>query len=188
MFQHLLDTRAHLPKGRRRRVAARTIERDRRLLHIGTNMVTFQEVNNQLPIALHILGFLTSSDGEPLTSEVMADTYGTSPVVLRRVLAKLQRAGLVETRRGANGGSVLARDPQAIDLRQAYEAVAIDPQILSRHPECEGRVEGALAEFMNAVMGDAEAALLAELEAVTIAEMNVQVRATLGLPALNPRR
>lgn len=145
-------------------------------------------MNSQLPIALHILGFLTSRDGEPLTSEVMAETYGTSPVVLRRVLAKLQRAGLVETKRGASGGSVLARDPQTINLRQAYEAVAIDPKILSRHPECEGRIEGAMATFMNAVMGDAEAALLAELEAVTVAEMNVQIRTSLGLAPLKPRR
>lgn len=144
-------------------------------------------MNNQLPIALHILGFLTSRDGEPLTSELMADTYGTSPVVLRRVLAKLQRAGLVDTKRGASGGSVLARDPKTINLRHAYEAVANDPEILSRHPEREGRVEGALADFMNTVMGDAEAALLAELEAVSIAEMNVHVRTALGLPALKPR-
>lgn len=149
-------------------------------------MVTFAVVNSQLPIALHILGFLTSRNGEPLTSEVMAATYGTSPVVLRRVLAKLQRAGLVETRRGANGGSVLARDPQKINLRQAYEAVTAEPQILSRHPECEGRVAVAMAGFMNSVMGDAEEALLAELEAVTIAEMDVQIRTSLGLSVKQP--
>lgn len=149
-------------------------------------MVTFADVNSQLPIALHILGFLTSRNGEPLTSDVMAATYGTSPVVLRRVLAKLQRAGLVETRRGANGGSVLARDPRTINLRQAYEAVAAEPQILSRHPECEGRVAVAMASFVNSVMGDAEAALLAELEAVTIAEMDVQIRTSLGLSVKQP--
>jgi Rrf2 family protein len=137
-------------------------------------------VNSQLPIALHILGFLTARGGEPLTSDVMADTYGTSPVVLRRVLAKLQRAGLVDTKRGANGGSVLARDPKSITLRQAYEAVSIDPQLLCRHPDGEGRVARAMAQFMNNAMGDAERALLDELEAITVFEMDVQVRANLG--------
>lgn len=137
-------------------------------------------MNSQFPIALHILGFLTARGGEPLTSDVMADTYGTSPVVLRRVLAKLQRAGLVETRRGAHGGSVLARDPDAIDLRQAYEALTAEPQILARHPEGVGRIEGALAGFINGVMGDAEAALLAQLEVVTVAEMDRQVRSALA--------
>ena len=145
-------------------------------------------MNSQLPIALHIVGFLTARDGEPLTSQEMADTYGTSPVVLRRVLAKLQRAGLVETRRGANGGSVLARNPKAINLRQVYEALDDEPQILARHPECAGRVEQALAEFMNGVMGDAEAALLAELESVTVAEMDARVRSSLSSMPVQSRR
>ncbi len=169
-----------------RRRHDRLTTRDPSLL-IATQVVTFAVVNSQLPIALHILGFLTSRQGEPLTSEVMAATYGTSPVVLRRVLAKLQQAGLVETRRGVNGGSVLARDPRKINLRQAYEAVTAEPQILSRHPSCEGRVVAvAMAGFINSVMGDAEEALLAELEAVTIAEMDVQIRTSLGLSVKQP--
>lgn len=145
-------------------------------------------MNSQLPIALHILGFLTARGGEPLTSEVMAETYGTSPVVLRRVLAKLQRAGLVETRRGANGGSVLARDPKTINLRQAYEALDDEPRLLARHPECAGRIETAMADFVNSVMGDAEAALLAELEAVTIAEMDAKIRRSLQISPVKLRR
>lgn len=154
-----------------------------RMVKNETNMVTIAFVNSQLPIALHILGFLTSRGGEPLTSDVMAETYGTSPVVLRRVLSKLQRAGLVETQRGPNGGSVLARDPKTINLRHAYEAVSIDPQVLCRHPERKGRIENAMADFMNGVMGDAERALLDKLEGVTIAEMDVQVRSALGRTA-----
>ena len=134
-------------------------------------------MNNQFPIALHILGFLASRHGEPLTSEVMADTYGTSPVVLRRVLAKLQRAGLVETRRGVHGGSTLARPAERINLRQAYEAVTDDPHLLQRHPdECGGVIAPVLARFVNVVMGDAEEALLQRLEAVTVAEMDLSVR------------
>lgn len=134
-------------------------------------------MNSQFPIALHILGFLTARGGEPLTSEVMASTYGTSPVVLRRVLAKLQQAGLVETRRGVNGGSLLARHPSTIDLRQVYLAVNADPELLVRHPECEGRIERVLSGYINGVIGTAEEALLAELEAVTIEQMDAEVRA-----------
>lgn len=146
-------------------------------------------VNHQFPMALHILGFLTARDGRPLTSEVMADTYGTSPVVLRRVLAKLQRAGLVETRRGAGGGSLLARDPKAITLRDAYDAVTDDPSVLCRHPDdCEDSVASTLGRFVNSVMGDAEQAMLAELEAVTIAEMDARVRGPVGAILRRQRR
>ena len=134
-------------------------------------------MNSQLPIALHILGFLASRRGEPLTSEVMARTYGTSPVVLRRVLSKLQQAGLVATQRGAAGGSVLARSAESITLRDAYEAVTDEEALLPRHPEgCEGRVAPLLAQFVNEVMGDAERALLERLQSVTVAQMDERMR------------
>jgi len=147
-------------------------------LHNITNPVTITAVNAQLPIALHILGFLASRGGESLTSDVMAATYGTSPVVLRRVLSKLQRAGLVSTQRGAGGGSVLARAPSEINLREAYEAVMEEPSLLRRHPGgCAGVVAPALAEFTNALFGEVEQSLLERLEGVTVEQMDREVRA-----------
>ena len=171
-------------------------------------------MDSQLTIALHILGFLASRDGEALTSEVLARTYGTSPVVLRRVLAKLQRAGLVETRRGVGGGSVLAREATSINLRDAYEAVVGEPRMLRRHPggrHTGGRHTGGrhtgdravaetsssvvapiLARFVNGVFAEAEQALLAKLEAVTVAEMDSvvrdQIRAALHCAPAEPRK
>ncbi len=138
-------------------------------------------MNSQLPIAFHILGFLASQRGESVTSDVLADTYGTSPVVLRRVLAKLQRAGLVETKRGVHGGSVLARDPAAINLGEAYAAVLGDARVLQRPSDgCAGAIASALARFVDDVMGDAEQALLDRLHAVTVAEMDTRVRVDIG--------
>ena len=129
-------------------------------------------MDSQLTIGLHILGFLTSA-GRPLTSEVMARTYGTSPVVLRRVLAKLQRAGLVETRRGAGGGSSLARPAEEINFLEVYEAVYETTQLLPRHPgDGKGPVAPVIAEYVNALYDEAEEALLERLEEVTVAQMD----------------
>ena len=87
-------------------------------------------MNSQFPIALHIVGFLAAAGGTPLTSAKMAAVYGTSPVVLRRVLSRLQRAGLVKTQRGVNGGSILARSPEKISLREVFQAVSDDKPCL----------------------------------------------------------
>ncbi len=140
-------------------------------------------MNSQLTIALHVLGFAAARAGKPVTSDDLARSYGTSPVVLRRVLAKLQRAGLIETQRGRGGGSVLARDATTITLRQAYEAVEEEPQILHRHPSlCEGRAATVLAEYVNGLYADAERALLERLEATTIAELDRHVRSQICSP------
>ncbi|MEM1246406.1 MAG: Rrf2 family transcriptional regulator [Acidobacteriota bacterium] len=135
-------------------------------------------MNSQLAIALHILGFLASRDGEALTSDLLARTYGTSPVVLRRVLAKLQRAGLVETQRGAGGGSVLARDASAMTLRDAYLAVAgKEGGLLPQHPGgCDGVIAPILASYVNEMFSEAEQALLDKLGTITIAAMDRHIR------------
>ncbi len=127
-------------------------------------------------VGLHILGFLTAKCGTHLSSEVLAGTYGTSPVVIRRVLSKLNRAGLVASQRGAGGGSVLAKDPSTITLREIYEAVTESSEILPRYPESEGGVADVLGAYVNDLCRAAEDALFAQLESVTIAEMDQKVR------------
>ena len=84
-------------------------------------------MNSQLTIAAHILAVLAHRDGQgAVTSDILAKGFGTNPVVIRRVLAQLKRAGLIESRPGAGGGSILARDAETITLRDAYEAVTTD--------------------------------------------------------------
>ncbi len=134
-------------------------------------------MNSQLPIALHIVGFLAAAAGQPLTSDRMAKVYGTSPVVLRRVLSKLQRAGLVATQRGVNGGSVLARAPSDISLREVFEAVRDDKPVLTEYStKCSGGVAPVLGNYLNELFADAEEAMLRKLEKVTVAQMDRTVR------------
>ena len=135
-------------------------------------------VNSQLPIALHILGYLASAKGKAVTSEALATSYGTNPVVLRRVLSKLKHAGLVRTKRGAGGGSVLARKSCEINLRQAYEAVADQSKLLlPQHPGgCDGVIAPILADYVNEMLGSAEQALLDKLATITVERMDRVVR------------
>lgn len=133
-------------------------------------------MNSNLAVGLHIVGFLTARRGEPLTSETLAETYGTSPVVVRRVLSKLNQAGLVETRRGTGGGSVLARKPSQINLRQVFEAVSENQELLRRHPGDESGVAKVLAGYINGLYSEAEEALMKKLEKVTVAQMDAVVK------------
>ncbi|MEN1704652.1 MAG: Rrf2 family transcriptional regulator [Planctomycetota bacterium] len=135
-------------------------------------------MTSDFAIALHILGFLTSKGGGPLTSDQMARTYGTNAVVIRRVQSKLNKAGLIETRRGAGGGCLLARKPDEINLRDAYEAVTPEPQLLARHPvSCEEAVPIVVGNFVNEICADAEQALLERLETISIKAMDQTIRA-----------
>lgn len=114
-----------------------------------------------------------------MTSDVLARGFGTSPVVIRRVLTQLRKAGLIESRKGAGGGSALAKPPDEITLRDAYTAVTQDSRsFLSRHPShCEDGLDitPIIAEYLNELFVDAENALLQNLESATVFDLTEEI-------------
>ena len=79
-------------------------------------------------MAVHVLAVLAYKEGDRVTSAMLAASVNTNPVIIRRLLLSLQRARLVETRKGAGSGSRLSRSPGRINLAEVYRAVeAIEP-------------------------------------------------------------
>ena len=141
-------------------------------------------MNIDFAIGLHIVGFIASRDGQPVTSAAMAKSFGTSPVVLRRVLSRLNKSGLVDTKRGAGGGSVLACEAKKINLRQIYESVSITPEVFARHPKGVGVISSILSSYINEFYMEAERSLLSHLESISVADMDNVVRPQI-IAALN---
>jgi Rrf2 family protein len=80
-------------------------------------------VSTRFTVALHILTLLASSPGEALTSEYIAGSVNTNPVVVRRLLGTLRRAGIVSSQPGNGGGWELATKPGKLTLRDVRRAV-----------------------------------------------------------------
>ena len=80
-------------------------------------------MNTQFSIAVHILAGLACRGDKGTTSGLLAMSVNTSPSFVRRTVAKLSRAGLVETTKGKAGACRLARRPKQISLLQVYHAV-----------------------------------------------------------------
>lgn len=79
--------------------------------------------NTQFSIAVHLLAGLGYRKGREATSGELAMSVNTCPSFVRRTLAKLSRAGLVETTTGKSGTCRLGREPKEISLLDVYEAV-----------------------------------------------------------------
>ena len=80
--------------------------------------------NVQFSIAIHLLaGLACGCDQDGVTSGRLAKSVNTSPSFVRRTLAKLSKAGLVETTTGKAGACWLAKDAKAISLLDIYKAV-----------------------------------------------------------------
>jgi Rrf2 family protein len=89
-------------------------------------------INTQFPIAVHILAALGYGGCKNATSEKLAMSVNTSCTFLRRILAKLSKAGLVAASRGKNGTCCLAKNPTRISLLDIYLAVNA-PKAFSIH-------------------------------------------------------
>lgn len=147
-------------------------------------------MTSRFTMALHALGMIAlegdRTPGRPLTSEALARSINTNPVVVRRVLADLKRAGLIETRRGAGGGVALARSAARISLRAVWEALEGREQLFGRHPAGPNPacpLACGVAEYLEALYGDAEAALKASLGRVTLAQLQRDVASRMAAQA-----
>ncbi|MDR3440020.1 Rrf2 family transcriptional regulator [Telmatospirillum sp.] len=79
--------------------------------------------NCRFAVAVHIITVLATHRDTPATSDWIAGSVNTNPVVVRRILSALAKAGLVQSQRGIAGGSALAKEPGAISLLDIYRAV-----------------------------------------------------------------
>lgn len=79
-------------------------------------------INSRFAVAIHILALLDASKEMHTTSEFLAQSIGTNPVVVRRIAKLLDHAGLIEIHAGV-GGSELRQPLAQIRLLDVYRAV-----------------------------------------------------------------
>jgi len=80
-------------------------------------------ISTRFTVALHILTLLASSPDDAMTSEYIAGSVNTNPVVVRRLLGTLRKLAIVSSQPGNGGGWVLAKDPAKLTLRDVRHAV-----------------------------------------------------------------
>lgn len=114
---------------------------------------------------------LAPGDGEPMRIEDIARAQGIPERFLPQILLALKSAGLVASRRGSQGGYLLARPASAITLADVVRR--FDRELLEGAPPEPSRDRGVVEEALGRVGGVLEAAL----EGVTFAELAERQRA-----------
>jgi Rrf2 family transcriptional regulator, cysteine metabolism repressor len=73
---------------------------------------------------VRVMAHLAKHDGEsPISLNAIAEAEGLPLAYLEHLVARLRRAELVESRRGAHGGYTLARVPGKITMAEIVEAL-----------------------------------------------------------------
>ncbi len=74
-------------------------------------------------LALHTMAVIAASEEEPISTARVATELRASGAHLSKVLQRLVRVGLLNSKRGPTGGYVLAKPAAKISLLDVYEAL-----------------------------------------------------------------
>lgn len=120
---------------------------------------------------LRMLMRMASAPGHAFSTSDLADEFGLSRNHLAKIMQRLARAGLIETRRGSGGGAALARPATEIRLgtvirlleegQQLVECLSMDGGACTLDGRCQ----------LKSRLSFAEAAFLAELDRSTLADI-----------------
>ncbi|HEX5304255.1 MAG TPA: Rrf2 family transcriptional regulator [Streptosporangiaceae bacterium] len=140
--------------------------------------------NSRLTVGVHVLAWLALAQRQGrdvLTSDQVAASVNTNPVIIRRCLGDLRRAGLVRVRHGAGAGWSLARAAGEISLLAVHDAVGQEPPfgLHAAEPNLECPVGRGIRPVLSRVYGGIDQALRRELAAVSVADV---LRETQSLP------
>lgn len=98
------------------------------------------QISSRFTIAIHtMLCIAYFSEQRKVTSEFIALSTNSNPVVIRRILGQLKRADLIEIKPGV-GGALLkkeVKDISLLDIFYAVEAVQEDFFNFHANPNCQ---------------------------------------------------
>ena len=80
----------------------------------------FKQLDTKFSVALHILAMISESR-DILSSQALAESVGTNPSYIRKVIALLKKAEIIRSQQGKSGYE-LTKSPKEMNLLEIYFA------------------------------------------------------------------
>ena len=133
------------------------------------------QISIKCSVAVHCLIFIHEAKGiAKVTSNLLAESTGSNPVVIRNILSSLKKAGIITVPRGT-GGAELCIPPSQITLYQIYSALEPDgvTSIIGIHA-CDNRpcpVAQNIRKVLDSPYHKIEDAVKRAMEEITLQSM-----------------
>ncbi len=144
-----------------------------------TNILFKMNTNSKFIVATHILVLLAVKKEYfgvecSTSSELLTESVNTNPVVIRRILGVLNKAGIIHSKSGPKGGSVLAHQPRDITLDMIYHAFENDGSLFHFHyqqPNYSCPVGANIKSALSAIISPLNKLLSEYLSKITLQEI-----------------
>lgn len=120
---------------------------------------------------LRMLMRMASAPERAFSTADLAREFGLSRNHLSKIMQRLARAGVVETRRGGGGGATLARPPEALRLGALVALLEEDQPIVACFAEGASGCTIEPCCRLKARLRSAERAFIADLDQATLADI-----------------
>lgn len=132
------------------------------------------QISSRFTMAIHMFACIDTLKDMKMTSDFMAGSIGTNPVIIRKLLQQLKAAGLVEVSRGT-GGVTITRPLNEITFLDIYNAVECNPdEVLFRfheNPNQKCPVGRNIHHVLDDKLSAVQKAMEKELAGITLADV-----------------
>lgn len=131
-------------------------------------------MTSEFAIAVHALVYLNHK-AKLLTSEELAENICTNPVRVRKILAKLKKSELINTKEGIDGGYSFVLDANKVTLRQISQAVNarfVDTAWRSGDMSMDCLIASGMANIMDGIYDDLNEQCNDHLNKITINDID----------------
>lgn len=134
------------------------------------------QISSRFTMAIHMFACIETFKDQKMTSDFMAASIGTNPVIVRKLLQQLKAAGLIEVKRGT-GGIELTRPLEEISFLDVYKAVECTPdeQLFHFHenpnPKCP--VGSTIHIMLDDKLAEVQQAMEDKLAEMTLADLKI---------------
>lgn len=136
------------------------------------------QISSRFTMAIHIFACIDTFSDQKMTSDFMAASIGTNPVIVRKILQQLKAAGLIEVARGT-GGVTITRPLEQITFLDVYKAVecAPDEELFHFHenPNQKCPVGKNIHHVLDKRLLEAQRAMEEKLSEMTLADVKKDI-------------
>lgn len=132
------------------------------------------QISSRFTMAIHMFACIDFFKDYKMTSDFMASSIGTNPVIVRKLLQQLKAADLVEVLRGT-GGVILKKELDEITFLDVYRAVECSPEEELFHfhenPNQKCPIGSNIHQVLDSKLNKVQSAMEKELASITLLQV-----------------
>jgi len=141
------------------------------------------QITSRFTLAIHTMLCIAYFSGkQKVTSNFIAQSTNTNPVIIRRILGQLKKANLVEIKAGVGGASIPIplENITLLDIFNAVEAMGDDFFNFHQDPNCRCPVGKNIHHLLGAHLHKIQEAMNAQMKQTTLKALLEETKHTLS--------